>query len=183
MPDSGIPLAPAFGGDPILPYVNQQAEATAYDVLEAFDIREPPIDPIAMAQDIGIEVWASALGDDVAGLLVKKQRGAPEIYLNVNDHPNRQRFTCAHELGHFYARKLDGSDDDWNYVDYRDDLSSKGADPDERFANGFAAALLMPRAMLAQHLHLPKRQIARLFQVSQIALEHRLDNLSLRAAP
>jgi Zn-dependent peptidase ImmA (M78 family) len=90
-----------------------------------------PVDPIHIAQTLGVEVYTADLDSAVAGLLVKRQGRDAEIYLNSEDSKNRQRFTAAHELGH-YVRRSTGSDDAWDYVDRRDALSSLGTDPEER---------------------------------------------------
>lgn len=159
--------------------VMREAEADAAAVLESFQIIEPPVDPIAIASDLGIEVWSSVLDSDVAGLLVGRGRGATEIYLNRADHKHRQRFTCAHELGHFYQRKLGAVEGDFDFVDYRSDLASAGTDPGERYANAFAAALLMPRAFLESQPDLSVGVLARSCEVSVQAMTYRLENLGL----
>lgn len=143
---------------------------------------EFPISPIALAEKLGIRVSLSnSLGPNVAGVIVKddKEAGA-RIYLSEADGRNRQNFTCAHELGHFFSRQY-LAESKYGFVDKRDDLSSSGEDADERWANKFAAELLMPafavRKFFADGLSVNK--LAREFGVSEQAMGFRLRNLEL----
>lgn len=106
----------------------------------------------------------------------------PEIHLNEKDSRNRQRFTCAHEIGHYVKRSAAGNDGKlWKYVDRRDDLASQGSDLEEIFANQFAANLLMPKDLVQRMKE--ERSVATLgfeFGVSSDAINFRLDNLRRR---
>lgn len=137
-----------------------------------------PVDPIFMARELGLAVQVVALEPGVGGMLVNQPGKQPTIYLSADDHRNRQRFTCAHELGHWMKRL--GRANDWAFVDRRDQLSGRGTDPSERYANGFAAALLMP-AELVQSLsrHMTAERMARHFNVSPQAMGVRLTTLGL----
>jgi Zn-dependent peptidase ImmA (M78 family) len=136
-----------------------------------------PVDPAQIAGRMGIEVSSAHLDPDVAGAIEKRAGRPPAIYLSAGDHPNRKRFTCAHEIGHFVRR----GDEDFEYVDYRDGTASMGIDEDERFANAFAAALLMPeRDVRRLHgLGMPEGEMAGAFGVSEAAMVNRLKNLNL----
>lgn len=143
-----------------------------------------PVDPFAIARDLGVLVFVSKLEDGVSGMLVKQPGyDDPTIYLNESDHRNRQRFTCAHEIGHYVKRSAEANDGSfWEYVDHRDSLASKGEDPDEIYANQFAANLLMP-ADLVRSMSTDGRSVAALayeFGVSADAMNFRLDNLGIR---
>jgi Zn-dependent peptidase ImmA (M78 family) len=143
---------------------------------------EIPINPILLAERMGISVnYSSTLGDGVSGVIVKEEADdMPRIYLNVNEAPARQKFTCAHEIGHYLQRKA-ANDLRFGFVDSRDELSSTGTDANERAANGFAAELLMPafavRKFYADGLNASK--LAREFGVSEQAMNFRLRNLYL----
>lgn len=137
-----------------------------------------PVDPIEIARQLGIKVYTAGLEEGVAGMLVKRPARDPEMYINGADSLNRQRFTAAHELGH-YVKHVAAGEDNWEHVDYRDALSSKGTDPDEVFANQFAASLLMPRAeveRLEEKFKSPTA-LAYEFGVSPDAMSFRLVNL------
>ncbi|WP_223587490.1 ImmA/IrrE family metallo-endopeptidase [Microbacterium sp. OVT16B] len=130
---------------------------------------------------MGANVLRATLDDDVSGLLVKEPSDeAATIYLNSDDHERRQRFTCAHELGHL-SRRGSIPGERLGYVDSRDLESRTGKNPEEVWANQFAAELLMPaaavRALWAQGESPSK--LARVFGVSPAALEVRLSNLGL----
>jgi Zn-dependent peptidase ImmA (M78 family) len=124
------------------------AERDAQEMLRTYWAKEDgsipvPVDPIAIAGKLGIKVFTAPLEQDVSGKLFMKAGGDPEIYLNQSDSYNRQRFTCAHELGHWAKRVAEGVESG-EIVDYRGPLASTGTDPQEIYANQFAAALLMP---------------------------------------
>jgi Zn-dependent peptidase ImmA (M78 family) len=142
-----------------------------------------PIDPARVAERLGVKVYKAALNQTVSGMLVKQPARDPEIFLNGSDSANRQRFSCAHELGHYVKRTSGpGSDDAMEYVDFRDPLSAHGLDPEEVWANQFAAALLMPRELVTR-VHKELRSSAAMageFGVSTDAMNFRLDNLGIK---
>lgn len=157
-----------------------KAEATiaAEKVLSEHWNGSVPVDPARIARKMGIEVSDAQVDPDVAGAIEKRDGRPAHIYLSRSDHPNRKRFTCAHEIGHFVKR--DG-EKDFEYVDYRDGTASMGIDAGELFANSFAAALLMPerevRRLHGIGMHEP--DMARAFGVSEAAMVNRLKNLNL----
>lgn len=156
-----------------------KAERAAAELLEECWDGSLPIDPVRIARSLGIDVLDVELNEDVSGALVKKEGFDPSILLSDRDSPNRKRFTCAHEIGHYIRRTEEP--EKYEYVDYRDPRSSTGSVEEERFANGFAANLLMPKAAV-QSLHdlgLPDYRMAKQFGVSREALKNRLDNLGL----
>jgi Zn-dependent peptidase ImmA (M78 family) len=140
-----------------------------------------PVDPVFIAQAMGLDVLSADLGDGVGGMLLKRPHSQPVIYLNQSDPRARQRFTCSHEIGHWMKRRAAQAvrPDDWAFVDRRDQLSGRGTDPDERYANGFAAALLMPSQPIKELRDLVSTNVlASHFNVSAEAMTYRLANLS-----
>ena len=101
-----------------------------------------PVDPRRIARAKGVEIVEVMLPDSMAGSLSKRPGRMPMITLNSRHSPNRSTFTCAHELGHLARRKPD--DDEYEWVDSRDNLSSTGKYPEEVYANEYASCLLMP---------------------------------------
>jgi Zn-dependent peptidase ImmA (M78 family) len=136
-----------------------------------------PVDPVALARAAGIRVVDAVLDDDTAGALVKAPGQDPTILLNERDSPNRKRFTCAHELGHY--RRRSARDEEYTTVDLRGALAAAGMDPEEVYANEFAACLLMPedavRRLVAEGLG--DLEMAIRFVVSREAIEFRISNL------
>lgn len=138
-----------------------------------------PVDPFLIAGRLGVKAYSANLDRNISGMLVKKPGEDPEIYVHVSDSPNRRRFTCAHELGHYVKRSATG-DVEWEYVEHRDLLTAQGSDPEEIYANQFAASLLMPREKVdALHETLGTAALAYEFGVSAEATHYRLANLGL----
>lgn len=144
-----------------------------------------PVDPFAIAQELGIKAFSAPLDKGVSGMLVKRAGEDAEIYVHAADSLNRQRFTCAHEIGH-YVRRVAAEDTEWEYIEHRDLLTSQGTSQDEIYANQFAAALLMPREVVeARYAELESRglgaapSLAVEFGVSADAMQYRLKNLGL----
>lgn len=144
-----------------------------------------PVDPAKIAEALGLKVFSADLQIDVSGMLVKHPARDPEIYVNGRDSKNRQRFSVAHELGHYVKRtseEAQTTEEGWEYIDFRNPLSATGLDSDEVWANRFAAALLMP-ANLVKEVHSQISEPATLafrFGVSSDAMNFRLQNLGLK---
>lgn len=138
-----------------------------------------PVDPFKIAQNLGIKVRTVPLEPDTAGFILKESfEDNPTIYLNKRDGLQRRRFTLAHELGHFVKHR---GADEIAYVDNRDELASRGTDPNERWCNSFAAELLMPEAIVKKDWALGKsvEQMRSKFNVSMAAMTVRLNSLGL----
>ena len=135
-----------------------------------------PVDPFKIATELGIKVATAALGEKEDGSLEYTASG-PVIFVNEAHYPSRQRFTCAHEIGHYIDQKNRGIEK----PSYRDKNASTGREPEEIYANRFAAALLMPK-FLVEKFHASGMDIlemARKFKVSEASMRWRLVNLSL----
>ena len=152
----------------------------------------PPIDVTNIAKTLGVNIIFEELDDDVSGFLVIKDNSAT-IAVNNSHHSNRQRFTIAHELGHF---SLHGSEDDNDvlFIDkkiyHRNQASGTGEFRREIEANQFAAEILMPKDMVVSaekdsgdEIDLSDDEniymLANKFQVSEQALTIRLADLGL----
>jgi IrrE N-terminal-like domain len=139
-----------------------------------------PVDPFTIARDLGIGVFTvRELSHDISGML-KKGGGYedPEILLSPQDSRNRQRFTCAHELGHYTRQVKRGDDGAWEFVDHRERLSAGGHDADEAYANRFAAELLMPRDIVLDQMSASNpAALAFDFGVASDAIRFRLESL------
>lgn len=160
-------------------------ERAATAMLKKLGITEPPVDVSEVARQLGIRIEMADLGEDCSGMLVRGEGGAV-IGVHYSHHPNRQRFTIAHELGHFDLH------DGGTYVDrgttlrLRSTAQNSGSVAEEREANQFAAALLMPAAWIRRELQNHNldlgddealRAVCERFGVSAQAMIYRLTNL------
>lgn len=138
-----------------------------------------PVDPMRIAMRMGISVYRSDLDFNISGFIIKRSALPAEIYLNINQSPLRQNFTCAHELGH-YVERMDSHDEEYSFEDHRE---GQEWTPREFFANEFAGNLLMPSRRVDE---LSERgwsaaQMADYFLVSFDAINTRLSKLRLTA--
>jgi Zn-dependent peptidase ImmA (M78 family) len=156
-------------------------ERDAEQLLETiWDGKRLPVDPIQIARKLGVKVYTAGLDEGISGMLIKQLGEDPEIYVNSGDSRNRQRFTCAHELGH-YVKHIAAGEEEWEHIDYRDALTEEGTDPDEIYANKFAASLLMPRDEVKRlSKEYGPAALAYEFGVSADAMNFRLVNLKLK---
>jgi Zn-dependent peptidase ImmA (M78 family) len=90
--------------------------------------------------------------DEISGAIIRKD-GRVVIAVNPAHHINRQRFTIAHELGHYFFHEelREHVDEDFR-IAWRSAESSKAIDWDEIQANRFAAELLMPTRFILKDL-------------------------------
>lgn len=141
-----------------------------------------PIKPEAIAQAMGLKV-AAQFGQEggYSGCIEKQPNGDVVIAYDLTEPRVRQRFTIAHEIGHFALGHLTE-----NRIRFRDTVSnfSTGAyAPEETAANRFAADLLMPahvlRYVVVERGVDDVERLANAFDVSQVAMRYRLQNLGL----
>jgi hypothetical protein len=102
-----------------------------------------PVDPFYIAQELGVKVYTAGIDGRLPGIIRKRPGEDLEIYLQSSDSRNRQRFTCAHALGHYVTRSDADNEEAYEYIEHRAMLDS--SEPEEICANQFAASLLMPR--------------------------------------
>jgi Zn-dependent peptidase ImmA (M78 family) len=143
-----------------------------------------PVEDIASLLDLPVK-FAPYLNGDLAGMLIVHP--TPMIAINSAHHRNRQRFTIAHEIGHFLLHsKEDIHIDKRMQVLYRDGNSSLAVDTQEVEANYFAAELLMPRIALLNDLSVKPldvedddqlAELAKQYGVSQQAMAFRIANI------
>jgi Zn-dependent peptidase ImmA (M78 family) len=160
----------------------------AEQILARLGIQAAPTPVEKIAKALGAHVRFSPFDEELSGMIYIKD-GVPIIGINSLHHPNRQRYTIAHELGHLELhRKLITSEVhvDKNFpVLMRDPKSASGTELLEIQANQFAAELLMPRKLIEQALDKkefdidddgPIDDLAKKFRVSKQALEYRIRN-------
>jgi Zn-dependent peptidase ImmA (M78 family) len=120
------------------------ASLAANRVIREQGVATLPVDPMAIANGVGIEVVAKpASAKGVSGMLIRQGNDFVIAYATHIDSPGFQNFSIAHELGHYF---LEGHVD---AVIGPDGVhhSHAGFSSDDRYefeADHFAAALLMP---------------------------------------
>jgi len=158
-------------------------------ILEDFSVRRPPVPIEKILKKLKIELKHGNLGE-VSGLLLRSGASAT-IGVNATQAPVRQRFTIAHELGHYllHAGLLSHVDKDYR-VNYRSAESSEATNVEEIEANFFAASILMPRqflinenAVLALDNDAEVERLAKRFAVSRHAMSLRLANVYRLQSP
>ena len=105
------------------------------------DVRHP-IDIFEAIRQAGIWLVFHAM-DGVLGVTLRQ--GVGGILINPERPLGMQRFTAAHELGHWYLH-------DDAALDYEDDVSGADDGLRESEAHAFASAFLMPRRLVNQRL-------------------------------
>jgi Zn-dependent peptidase ImmA (M78 family) len=156
----------------------------ASELLEQSKVKHPPVPVEDIAKKKGVMIRRGSVEARVSGFLYRNEgRGHALIGVNAVQHPNRQRFTIAHELGHLLLH----AGDDVHVDKHRDDVSSQGTDLEEIESNLFAAELLMPAKFLAEDLkghgalHLLNEEkvysLAKRYKVSQQAMALRLSHI------
>lgn len=133
-----------------VPKIERKAES----LLRDSGVRDLPVDLEKIAKHLDVEIKYEDLDDDVSGCLVVENNKST-VVVNNGHHSNRQRFTIAHELGHYCLHVKSGNNSalfvDKKYaVHHRNADSSLGAYKNEREANLFASILLMPKNMVGQ---------------------------------
>ena len=140
-----------------------------------------PVDVDAIAKDLGIKVYKDDLGPEIFGSLLRdRSRGGWSgyaIYLNSKNHPNRQRFTLAHEIAHFVLHRDLAEAGIIDDTHYRSTLSNLH----ETQANQLAADILMPRSLVEKEFATRSEgpPLYARFSVSDAAMDIRLRSLHL----
>ncbi|WCL51257.1 ImmA/IrrE family metallo-endopeptidase [Leptospira sp. GIMC2001] len=107
-----------------------------------------PIDLSKITEFLKIKLAEEVLPNEISGVLDTRDYNKPIILVNKNQSENRQRFSIAHEIGHFVLHHLDGKVHMDKKVFFRQDIPNKEDAKKEREANLFAAELLMPSDIL-----------------------------------
>lgn len=166
--------------------INKKIEKLAKKILSDVGVTSCPVDMQKVAQHIGVDIKEHDLGSDVSGVLVIDAR-SPAIGVNAFHPKTRQKFTIAHEIGHFVLHKDDQQElfvDKSFRIEFRRNtgvFSKK-----EWEANAFAAALTMPDWMVYDKVETHNidfsdgnsiKVLADEFGVSQDAMAIRIANL------
>ena len=167
----------------------RKIQERAKALLQENNITSAPVPVERIAKALDAQLRYSPLDEELSGMIYVKD-GTPIIGVNALHHPNRQRFTMAHEIGHLVLHRTEITKE--IHVDkgfpmlMRDAVSSTGVEEMEIEANFFAAEILMPAAFLARSLQGEPFDIdddgavsalAKEYKVSASAMRFRLGNL------
>ena len=137
----------------------------------------PPVDVGKIAEGQFLQVVRSGRGEHRGRAMLSDGT----ISLNAADAPAAQRFSIAHEIGHYVLRH-----DGFTFSPHEDPESDGYAeDPvreEEREADHFASTLLAPPQWLRRDVKAGRtlRELAILYQVSQEAMIIALERRRLR---
>lgn len=149
-------------------------EQIARSILDRYWDGKLPVDPVAIAHAAGVRVVTDTGNLKVSGKF-DVIGGNPVISCNKDESYLRQRFTLAHELGHYFLQHGP------RFRDSAENFSTLAYDPIETAANRFAAELLIPSSavnmLIKKHKLTDFAQLADRFKVSQVAMKIRLTNL------
>ena len=125
-----------------------KAEARSFSVLNRYGIETPRFDleDLAFAMHIDVEYGGISNAD---ARLVRRDDGTGVIRLNHSIvEPARQRFSIAHEIGHWELHPNVAQ----GYLCTASDLRDYCRSAEEAEANWFAATLLMPKFLIPEAL-------------------------------
>jgi Zn-dependent peptidase ImmA (M78 family) len=157
-----------------------KVEAGERAIIDKFTA-ECPVKLGLMARELGVSIKIASLRTGISGQIAKED-GRYVIRVNRHEARERQRFTIAHELAHYFLHRstIDSSPDG-----IMDSVLYRSGEPVhiEFEANRLAADIVMPMAMIGQMLNeefgglvtdVSIEGLASKFDVSRAAMEIRL---------
>lgn len=142
--------------------------------LEASGLLKLPIDIYSVSEYLGIDIKEEVMDDELSGFIEPRRTGWV-IGVNSYHHSNRQRFTIAHEIGHFLLHKPSEK-----HVDITFARRAGRRNKMENEADNFAANLLMPEKEVRERISAGEsslEKLAALFGVSAMAVKYRVQSL------
>ncbi|TGD36363.1 ImmA/IrrE family metallo-endopeptidase [Brevibacterium aurantiacum] len=129
---------------PLRPQQYQSVIAAASEVRDELGLSdEQPVDVFDAIRRRGLWLVFQPM-DQVLGVTLN--HGSGGIMITTRRNPALQRFTAAHELGHW---EMHGTEDMW---DFDADITANPSAPKELEANVFASNFLLPRRLLNRRL-------------------------------
>ena len=166
--------------------INQQAEEAALTARYALGLGLAPIPNFValLEEEIGFRIFVRKLPRAISGAFGYEPAAGACILLNERHHPYRIAMTAAHELGHYVSNRSFGD------IVGAEELGSSN---EERFANVFSYAFLMPASTVRRRFQeirdtfnafTPRHLVsmARSFHVSTQAMCRRLERLDFLPA-
>lgn len=156
---------------------------TAYSLLMNHWDGALPVDVEAIARSLGIGVRSRfGMPGGESGCISRSEDDQYTIEYDATQSRVRQRFTIAHELGHFALGHLQPGEREFR--DKPAHFMTAVNHPKERAANVFAAKVLMPehalKAVIVDHNVTSLTALANIFNVSQAAMTFRLKELGVK---
>ena len=149
---------------------------TPEEVRKEYSLHNFPLDIESLLERLNISLVKKVLDNDISGMLIS-DNGHYTIVVEERHSENRQRFTIAHEIAHYFLHKnLQEKFED--VVFFRGTITNSM----EFQANNFASELLMPKETFLQQIKKGKNKIeelARFFGVSSLAIRVRAKQLNL----
>lgn len=159
------------------------AREKAQNILSMYKITEPPVNVEKVANLLGFQVVPFDFPDTTSAVIRIKDT-SKVIGVNKKQVEVRQRFSIAHELGHYLSGHENFTHEKKIFVE----PDKKYLDPQHRQeeeADEFAAELLMPDFMLRKDVleyKLDAGELAKKYNVSEQAMWLQLINLKLAAS-
>ena len=158
-------------------------ELTIQILLDNDMLYKVPVNIVKLANNYGIDVYEAELDNKISGAIrYNVDNDKFEILVNKNNAEVRQRFTIAHELGHYFLHEsiLKSSD---VHIDtlYRTSLETDTTTKEqEKEVDYFAGALLMNKMAIQKLIdNYSIEEMAEIFEVSSSAMTVRLNILEL----
>lgn len=161
--------------------IHLDAKKSAYQILDSlWRGRGFPVDPHALAVEMGVTVLEAELPENILGGLVKDAGKAPVVMLNQAGSVDLKRFNCAQKLG-YHVFQTQQHAECYKYVEFQMRLGAAGDGAGEIFADVFAASMLMPDLAVRQLARkgMALAGMARHFGVTVDAMEYRLKQLGI----
>lgn len=169
---------------PILPGdVRAQAENDAMQLRQSLGLGNRPVPDILtlLEMELGVRVYVRRLDSGISGLFAYDEAIGPCILLNASHPRERRTQSAGHETGHLVSTRRTAE------ILYRHEKENSR---EERYANAFGRAFLMPARGVMQKFQevtagsdrLTRRHIiilAHFFGVSREAVVRRLEELKL----
>lgn len=162
----------------------KRIEGSTKEILDRY-LAEYPVKLGKLAKELGVSIKVSSMSTGVSGQIMKED-GHYTIRVNRHEARERQRFTIAHELAHYFLHKsvIDSSPDG-----IKDNVLYRSGEPEriEFEANRLAADIVMPMSLVEKVLQeefngvitdATIESLAARFQVSKAAMEIRLSTFA-----
>src|SRR5437870_13508129 len=85
----------------------RKIEQLVQELLEKYRIKDPPVPVADLTKKLGLEIESQKFADkEFSGILIREGRRAV-VGVNASHAPTRQRFSIAHEIGHYLLHEGD----------------------------------------------------------------------------